>query len=1096
MITIKSKRVCLKKVFLSLIMVVGGLGLTHEVNAADYTVNNVDELKYYLELPTSDNITVASGVSYLDLGTMKISIQANKVLNLNQGTLNATTGSNYARSGGIALTNSVGFTNFTIKNGKLTGGSSAGLGSRDSLAGFISAVPEAVNLKVLVQDITHNDESAKGSSTASSFFKGRRTDIEFRGKIRLYNGGFNVRALNVKMYANPNDPNDPENTNFYGYAFKNKSSDQYTNGEGGVNISFDGHAFDSYKDLQKITKNVDIPRNAYVELKNETFYSTGDLQFANNIANFAQINLDGTLIAEAEGTPIRTTAAYDSGVVGTKSDRSELNINPGSIFDITALNPKSDHSVIYSYVLDTNIDNPKIFDMKNYGTKEFFWSWSNRNGSNLRIKNTDIAVWPIASKSLGMPSEAWSNVDSLTVTNYVYGQSASAYKGLINTGNTDIQNKFYPDSFSRISNNVNFPEVIPGVTTIGNNETVLSGSTDYTSPGGEYINRRAVNATVTMKVGNITKTTVTDYNGNWSFSGLDLTKIPGGSKISLTIVDSDKLIQKNTAIVDVVDKISPKASAKVVKTLLNDYAFIQTPTLGLINMSDETTPIANLLTAYVDSLDVLKEKANSLGVKELPIMIKDTAQNETLVKSQLLVTDNPAADGLIIVGNDFTMDYDVWMSMSAAERRKEIILKGDVRAWAVKGNVATEVTNDEQQFFITYPTANWQPKDIVKVTMKVGNYSKIINVTLSSKEVNADISYSDQEDKEILGKTSQVLKSGESYNISPEKIPGFEVVSATVDSKPAKLNTDKSVTVVAGASNINVRFVYQSIHFKLSMSVDKSSVMPGDPLVFTLNVKSGMVYPDSQPADNYLGVEITLPIDDKLSDIRDIQVINSDGVTVGTGQYDEPTKKISVTLMGNIKNTEDFKVIYTGTVKTEANVGETVVGDGVMLASYQVNGATRLVESESNNVYATVKGGLTIISKPATIDFGKVSYLAKKMTVDNPKYVDSLIISDTRDSTVDGWTVSATLLSPLTANGQELSGKMIYRLNKKDLELSKSAQTIYVNNGTGENQVNITDTWGSTPESDGLKLKFTAEDEMMDGHYSGTIRWTLMAGQP
>ena len=65
-------------------MVVGGLGLTHEVNAADYTVNNVDELKYYLELPTSDNITVASGVSYLDLGTMKISIQANKVLNLNQ----------------------------------------------------------------------------------------------------------------------------------------------------------------------------------------------------------------------------------------------------------------------------------------------------------------------------------------------------------------------------------------------------------------------------------------------------------------------------------------------------------------------------------------------------------------------------------------------------------------------------------------------------------------------------------------------------------------------------------------------------------------------------------------------------------------------------------------------------------------------------------------------------------------------------------------------------------------------------------------------------------------------------------------------------
>ena len=148
-------------------------------------------------------------------------------------------------------------------------------------------------------------------------------------------------------------------------------------------------------------------------------------------------------------------------------------------------------------------------------------------------------------------------------------------------------------------------------------------------------------------------------------------------------------------------------------------------------------------------------------------------------------------------------------------------------------------------------------------------------------------------------------------------------------------------------------------------------------------------------------------------------------------------------------------------------------------------------------VFFTVNGPLTFDSVPSSIDFGSLTYGARTQRVEEAKLDKALAVSDMRSDTKNGWTVSATLVSPLTnESGKELPTALRYVYNGKEKILDKDSQIIYMSQGNKERQIRISDTWGTEKGSDGLKFHLNASDIVYTGAYKGVIRWTLMDGQP
>lgn len=1054
-----------------------------EVKAEMIVVTNATELKTALEKKTSNDVVKVSAYSPLiDIGSQKITISTNKTLDLNGSILKATTGANYYYSGGIELSNSPNLTNFSIKNGQIVGGSNDGLGSLINKAGFIYADPLAYNLTVTVQDITHNREGSNGAA----FFKGRGSDIVFKGNVSLYNSAFNVRALNMLMYANPYNTNDPENVNFYGYVDKLGWTDFHAIGDGGVNLTFDGYSENSAQRRGKITKNLDVPKNAQVKLVNKNNFP-GYLNYANNVGNFAQMNIDGDFIAESEGTSLRTTAAFDAGNVGTKSDQSEININDSARFKISTLNKNNTFGVIYTYNLDINVVNPEIFDIRNFGTGVFFHGWNHRNNSNLNIYNTDIAVWPKESKGIGNPSFLWQNVLYLQLQKFNYENTAAQLRAKLRSSNPEIDANFDINSYSRISNDVALPVVVSSVDEIGNNETYLSGTTNYILPNGSLTNRPVSNAKVTLSVDNQSLSTRTDIDGNWSFSNLDLSNVSGGSKINLTIIDNDQRNSKKATLVTVIDKLPPKATSKLVKTLINSYDFIKQPKLAVSNLDDETTSVENLIVSYQDDQQTLQSKADTLGVKELPISVKDKANNELLLISSLLVTDKIKSSGLVI-GESMTLDYDTWLDLDDSSRRNLIIEKGHIKAWKINGDSVTEVTENLAEFEVSYTKKDWRPNDIVTVDLRLGDYTKQIEVTLKAKESKLTSYFLDENNQAIQKTTTRNLISGESYELPIPVISGFKVNKVMTGKHEIPISENQTIKIKAGSENQEITYYYASNQFELDLRVNQLKSTQNDDLTYHLLIKSNL----TDTTDNYNNLLIQIPINENLDDVSEVTVQNELKEMIGNAQIDK--KQIQVTLNQSVKASENIYLSFKANVKSEAKTGDSINVTATMTASYLVNNKEYQASRRSNTVSTKIEGSLNLISVPKTIDFGTITYQAKELTVASPVIDKHLIVQDTRETLSAEWTLNASLVNSLTNNGEELTGEMIYETDKKELVLSRQSQAVYHHKNNNQRKIDVSQSWSQ--DSNGLKLKFKATDTIKKGSYSGKIRWTLVAGPP
>lgn len=158
--------------------------------------------------------------------------------------------------------------------------------------------------------------------------------------------------------------------------------------------------------------------------------------------------------------------------------------------------------------------------------------------------------------------------------------------------------------------------------------------------------------------------------------------------------------------------------------------------------------------------------------------------------------------------------------------------------------------------------------------------------------------------------------------------------------------------------------------------------------------------------------------------------------------------------------------------------------------------------SEEMTVAYKLTGLVYLSSAPATIDFGSVNYDATIKRVDNGTTDGDLVVNDTR-VTKSKWVMGAKVKTPMT-NTTDPSVKLVdalqYGYVDTTLILNDGLQRIYQEEDSSQADMkvtNISDTWGTTKQSDGIKLVVDpSKSKVLKGTYSGVIEWQFMEATP
>lgn len=367
-----------------------------------------------------------------------------------------------------------------------------------------------------------------------------------------------------------------------------------------------------------------------------------------------------------------------------------------------------------------------------------------------------------------------------------------------------------------------------------------------------------------------------------------------------------------------------------------------------------------------------------------------------------------------------------------------------------------------------------------------------IYLIYQKKKIDITINYLDTNAEIINSKTINQTLAGENYSVESLKLPGYKIVKAQVEGQELDITNNQKINISVKEASITINFIYEPIHYTLKLSVDKTNVFQGESLNYTLKVISGMTYTQTE-ADNYKNLKINLPIDPNIENVKNIVVSASNNQVVGRGSYNESSKSLSIELTEAVKNTEDLQISFEAVVKETAKKNDIIVEEASMSAEFVVNKASKTIYQKSNLTESTVSGGLRIVSAPTMIDFGEIKYLAKKQRIDNPAISGKLEVADTREGSKD-WDLLVSIEEPLKDGDTVLPSKLRYKNSDDDLVLTSEAKLVYENTKEQTNVV-ISDNWGTTPNSEGVKLEFDSTDKIKEGNYTGKIRWTVVDGK-
>jgi hypothetical protein len=200
----------------------------------------------------------------------------------------------------------------------------------------------------------------------------------------------------------------------------------------------------------------------------------------------------------------------------------------------------------------------------------------------------------------------------------------------------------------------------------------------------------------------------------------------------------------------------------------------------------------------------------------------------------------------------------------------------------------------------------------------------------------------------------------------------------------------------------------------------------------------------------------------------------------------------SVDINTQVGNTVDLT--ENESVQTQVN---NVTAAGYDIAERPVNEKAVIMDNTSVTVQYKLQGILSLTSVPNSLDFGTLTYNATTKRIDNPSYDEQLVVTDTRADAKNGWRMTASLTSPMqNSNGQVLVNALRFVNDGKEVILNQASQVVYTNTKGISGSYIVSDNWGTTAHTDGIKLQINSSDKVYTGDYVGIITWKVMAGQP
>lgn len=708
-------------------------------------VYTVDDMGWKLYDPSLTNVTfeLQNDISF----NTESLINGDKAINLNGHTMTLGT------KGYFLMPNGSTTKKFKMYNGTIAGGSTdLGLG------GLSSSTPDSAILNAhysVNADIVMEDINYTSADNGGSFMDTIASNVFWLGNSTIKTYGANMRVGNAVFLGN-----------FTGNAFGNRTINYDGTGYGGVNIIFAGYAY-SYlnkanRGSQTMSKTngdrrIYIAKESSVTLTNT---NTSNLPSANNIGNFATIVIEGSLKATAYGTSLRTTASSKNvqteytNQAGTFNGQSNIYVNEDAKFVTESTAVSGSYGALYTYNTDVYAYRPNIFDMRYFGKGNFFYAYSDTPRSNLKLYDLDMAVWAKNQQGIGNPSNTvagapaiWQNVGYMLLINFWNNDANN-----VDSSDTTLnKNTFRIDDYSRVSNDITLPMIVPddvfkkaGSTdqyAVNNGEERFYGSTDYYYPDGTLVNKKAAGASVGLYSGNLLLEMVqTDSNGDWSFNNFNSKKLSAGT-YTLKMFDADKRTAKNVS-VTVNDTIPPEATTKL-------YKFKQGTTTALTNpkgdsiqtFSDETTSSSKITFKYQLTEEERQDIIKTPGYYEVIVEVSDEAGNVNEVPAPVIVYEDIIPVTGFISGQDFEVDYDKWINANDTQKRDILIDEayGKLKGYQISGSVVTDVTTDATKLTATFTGHTWEPKKTYSIQTNVPGYSKVIKVTLVPSEVKMSL---------------------------------------------------------------------------------------------------------------------------------------------------------------------------------------------------------------------------------------------------------------------------------------------------------------------------------------------------------------------
>ena len=778
----------------------------------------------------------------------------------------------------------------------------------------------------------------------------------------------------------------------------------------------------------------------------------------------AQENATVNLLSRGTNAPTIALGASNYTNSGTSYNPNNISIlfDKGSKVNIVGTNGRdgNGNSGVIGYYASgwssanstVTLNEPESFDITNLAASGVLGFNTNSN-FNFSINSSDISLWKNATATTSSPDLTYPNVETFAINS-----KSTAATGT--SSNSKLQSTFVRNQFRRI-NGLNSTPVIEWdyVTTADYSQqakvllgqVAAGGSNPFDQNGDPIMNKvyadanRIAQIAFTDTLGN----TFTGYSGsdNYVKWSKENHTTPGFQLGNQNVIGIASKIDNNDGTM-VPYKTAEASATNVLLVTPPDPIQLTKGKITDVDTKLEASGIQANAKVYIQLNDGTIEPA---GVAD------DSGNWSTTLSEKYKIGDKVR----IYLENSSELPSD--FSTTGLENTRV-------------GNGNRNPVNKT-----TYRDATFEPATVYVVEKGVitkGSVGKNYSIDTDKIGVGSTVTYSvvvsnDEDEGSNIKwndvELTDVLDEGLDFDLATAdiKVNGNSVDNATYDSDSRTLKVPLGTilpTTSTGENKVTVTFNAKVNKEKLLTTISNTAKASGkDDIGAVFERESNTV-----TTDTVLDTSLT------------VHFVDLDGNVLNDPIIIDSSVNASIDLTKN----SDVKKVITNLTAT----------DYQLMSS--PDPSTIVISGKGDHATYTFDGVLKIISAPKSIDFGSLKVSSNLQTVDDPTIDGDLTVSDTRSNQTIGWVLSAKVTKPMTndVTGMIMPNALKYNSNNGQNSVVLSGDDLPIQNGTTKGSVNISSDWGTTDNSNGVKLMYNPASMNSGnalGDFTGTIQWTL-----